>query len=72
MSVNKATELDGIPSRFIRDGASIIVCPHPPLTHIINLSFIQGAVPDYLKSARVVPFFSKRMTKQRLATIVQF
>ena len=37
LSVDKATGLDGIPSRFVRDSASIIVCP---LTHIINyLSF---------------------------------
>ena len=54
LSANKATGLDGIPSRFVRDSASIIVCP---LTHIINSSVIQGVVPDYLKLARVVPLF---------------
>ena len=46
----------GIPSRFVRDGALIIACP---LTHVINLSLIQGVVPDNLKSARVVPLFKK-------------
>ena len=56
LSVDKATGLDGIPSRFVRDSASIIVCP---LTHIINLSIIQGVVTDDLKSARVVPLFKK-------------
>lgn len=56
LSVDKATGLDGIPSRFVRDSASIIVCS---LTHIINLSIIQGVVPDDLKSARVVPLFKK-------------
>ena len=35
---------------------SIIVCP---LSHVINLSLIQGIVPDDLKSARVVPLFKK-------------
>ena len=29
------------------------------LTHVINLSLIQGVVPDDLKSARVVPLFKK-------------
>ena len=56
LSVDKATGLDGIPSRFVRDSASIIVCP---LTYIINLSIIQGVVPGDLKSARVVPLFKK-------------
>ena len=52
---NKATGLDGIPSRFVGDGASIIACP---LTHVINLCLIQGVVPVALKSARV-PLFRK-------------
>ena len=56
LSPNKATGLDGIPSRFIRDSAPMIA---HPLSHIINLSIIQGAVPDDLKSARVVPLFKK-------------
>jgi hypothetical protein len=30
-----------------------------PLSHIINLSIIQGVVPDDLKLARVVPLFKK-------------
>ena len=53
LSVDKATGLDGITSRFVRDSAPIIVCP---LTHIINLSIIHH---DDLKSARVVPLFKK-------------
>ena len=56
LSPNKATGLDGIPSRFIRDSAPIIA---GPLAHIINLSVIQGVVPDDLKTARVVPLFKK-------------
>ena len=54
--LKKATGLDGIPARFVRDSASIIACP---LRHVINLSLIQGIVPDDLKSARVVPIFKK-------------
>ena len=56
LGINKATGLDGIPTRFVRYGASIIACP---LTHVINLSLIQDVVPDDLKSARAVPLFGK-------------
>ena len=56
LSPNKATGLDGIPSRFLRDSAPIIA---GPLSHIINLSIIQGVVPNDLKNARVVPLFKK-------------
>ena len=56
LSANKATGLDGIPSCFVRDGASIKACP---LSCVINLSLIQGALPDDLKSAKVVPLFKK-------------
>ena len=54
--LKKATGLDGIPARFVRDSASIIACT---LRHVINLSLIQGIVPDDLKSARVVPNIKK-------------
>ena len=55
-NVKKATGLDGIPARFVRDSASIIASP---LSNVINLSLLQGVVPDDLKSARVVPLFKK-------------
>ena len=56
LNSNKATGLDGIPSKFVKDAAPIIAYP---LCHIINLSLIQGSVPDSLKSARVIPLFKK-------------
>ena len=56
LGFNKATGLDGIPARFVKDSASIIA---NPLSHIINLSIIQGLVPDDLKLARVVPLHKK-------------
>ena len=31
------------------------------LSHIINLSIIQGIVPDELKLARVIPLFKKNI-----------
>ena len=56
LGANKATGLDGIPARFIKDSASIVSVP---IVHIINLSMITDGVPDDLKSARVVPLFKK-------------
>ena len=56
LNPNKATGLDGLSSRFVMDVAPIIV---GPLRHILNLSLIQGKVPDELKNARVVPLFKK-------------
>ena len=53
---DKATGLDNIPARFLRDGAIIIA---NPLTHIINLSISTGTVPEDMKSARVVPLHKK-------------
>jgi hypothetical protein len=53
---NKATGLDGIPSRFVKDAAPII---SGPISHIVNLSIIQGSVPDSLKLARVTPLYKK-------------
>ena len=35
LSIRKATGLDGLSERFLKDGASVI---SPPLAHIINLS----------------------------------
>ena len=68
LSANKATRLDGIPSRFVKDGASIIACP---LSHVINLSLIQGTIPDDLKSAGLYLFLRiLRMTDLKLVTIV--
>jgi hypothetical protein len=56
LSDSKATCLDGIPSRFVRDGSPIIA---GSITQIVNLSLIQGVVPDDLKTPRVVPLFQK-------------
>ena len=48
----KATGLDALPARFVKDGSSIIA---RPLTHIINLSLSTGIIPQDLKAARVTP-----------------
>ena len=56
LCTNNAVGLDGVSSRFLKDSASIIA---DPLSHIINLSIIQGVVPDDFKSAKVVPIYKK-------------
>ena len=52
MSANKATGLDDLSARFIKDGARVIA---PMITHIVNMSIRQGIIPDDLKRARVIP-----------------
>ena len=52
---SKATGLDSIPSRFLRDAAEIIT---PCITHIVNRSE-QGHFPNDLKIARVILLYKK-------------
>lgn len=68
LSANKATGLDDIPARFVKDGASIITSP---LAHVVNLSLIQGVVPGDLKIARVV-LCTRKVTKHKLVIIDLF
>ena len=56
---HKATGLDTIPSRFLRDSATTIT---PAITHIINLSIQHGQVPVDFKLARVTPIHKKGST----------
>ena len=50
----KATGLDGLPARLLKDSAIVIAdC----VTHLINLSFETGEVPSEWKQAKVVPLF---------------
>ena len=57
ISACKATGLDELLARFIKDGSSVIA---KPLTHIVNLSITTGNIPDDLKAARVVPLYKKK------------
>ena len=57
MSRDKATGIDGIPARFLRDGATEIL---KPITHIINISISSGKVPSEFKIVRVVPLHKKK------------
>jgi len=56
INVGKATGLDNLPAKFIRDGGPVI---GSAFSHIINLSFYHGSLPNDLKSARVVPLYKK-------------
>ena len=56
IGTNKATGLDNLPCKFLKDSINIII---EPLAHLVNLSIHNGVVPDDLKSARVVPLYKK-------------
>ena len=54
LKASKATGLDGIPARLLKDSASFI---SPMITHIVNLSIKSQSVPQEWKHAKVVPLF---------------
>ena len=56
LSPRKATGLDDLPARFIRDGAEGIAYP---ISNIFNLSLKKSAVPDEMKTARVILLYKK-------------
>ena len=58
LNVSKATGLDGLSARFLKDGANQITSA---IAHIINLSLYSGRrpIPDDMKTARVVPLHKK-------------
>ena len=64
-SPSKATGLDGIPARFVRDGAEVIL---DPITHILNLSINQSKLPHDLKMARVLPILKKTTNQNPVIT----
>jgi len=63
LNPNKGVGLDGISSRFLKDGAAQL---SPLIAHIVNLSIDSCTVPDDLKIAKVIPLFKK---KNRLVAI---
>ena len=54
LQTNKASGLDNIPASLIKPVSRFIV---KPLTHIYNLSLMQGKVPSQFKMSRVSPIF---------------
>ena len=57
LTASKATGLDSLPGRFLKDGAEVIACP---LAHIIKLSLHSSQIPENMKNARVVPLYKKK------------
>lgn len=54
LSTNRATVLDLIPARFLKDGANVI---SNVTAQIVNLSI--NKFPDELKRAKLIPLFKK-------------
>jgi len=54
LKVKKATGLDGIPARFLRDNGAVIALT---VTFLVNLSLSTGSVPKEWKKARIVPLY---------------
>ena len=68
LTASKATGMDSLPARFLKDGAEVIAFP---LSHIINLSLHSNQIPEDMKNARVVPLY-KNVVKLSLETIDLF
>ena len=54
LKVKKATGLDGVPARFLKDSAVVIA---PTVTFLVNLSLSTASVPDEWKKTRIVPLY---------------
>ena len=52
----KATGLDGISWKFLKDGAEVLALP---LCNLVNLSIKQSLFPDQCKIAKLKPLFKK-------------
>ena len=68
LKINKATGLDKISTRLLKDAASVIA---PVLTSLINKSFSSGCFPKRWKSAKVFALFKdgKRTSKENYQPI---
>ena len=56
LRINKATGLDGISARLLKEACPKIV---PSLTHIINLSIRSGCFPEEWKISKVLPLYKE-------------
>ena len=51
---SKATGLDKIPAKLLKDASSVIA---KPITYLINLTISSGEIPSQWKEAKVTPIF---------------
>ena len=56
LNIKKATGIDGVSARFLRDTACTIA---PVVTHIFNLSIEKSMFPTEFKNAKVIPIYKK-------------
>lgn len=53
--LTKATGLDGLTARLLRDAAPVIA---RPITYLVNLTISTGVIPSEWRDARVAPIFN--------------
>ena len=56
---SKASGLDNLAGKFLKEGASVLKCP---ITQICNLSISHSVFPDKCKHAKLKPLFKKGIT----------
>ena len=61
LTASKATRMDSLPARFLKDVSVVIACP---LSHSKNLSLHSSQIPEDMKNARVVPLYKKQSTTE--------
>ena len=54
LKLSKATGLDKISAKLLKDAASVIA---KPVTYLINLTILTGEIPSQWKEARVTPIY---------------
>ena len=54
LKLTKATGLDGLTARLLRDAAPVVA---KPITYLVNLTISTGVIPSEWKDSRVTPIF---------------
>ena len=65
IEVSKASGIDKLPGRFLKDGAKIL---SKPISEICNLSISHGIFPNACKVAKLKPIFKKGKKSTHLIT----
>ena len=56
LEINKATGIDNLPDRFLKDGSKVLATP---IAQICNLSIKLSAIADECNIAKPKPFYKK-------------
>ena len=65
IQISKASGIDKLPGRFLKDGAKIL---SKPISEICNLSISHGIFPNACKVAKLKPIFKKGKKSTHLIT----